>query len=47
MPKTTVRKIARKAGNGQITTLDYAKKHPKTTVVETVKVKKKQAEWEK
>lgn len=26
--------IGRKAGNGQFTSVDYAKDHPKTTVVE-------------
>ena len=43
--KTRIVKRARKAEDGQYTTMDYAKKHPDTTVIETdrikVKVKKK------
>jgi len=39
--KQITRKIARKSGNGRITTLEYAKKHPTTTVVETVKIVRK------
>ena len=35
--KKKVRKIARDAITGQIVPLWYAKLHPKTTVVETVK----------
>ena len=31
------KKAARSAITGQYVTLEYAKKHPKTTVVETVK----------
>ena len=33
-------KVARSAITGQYVTLEYAKKHPKTTVVETVKPNK-------
>lgn len=33
--KKVERKIARRADNGRITTLDYAKKHPDKTVIET------------
>ena len=31
------KKVARSAETGQFVTLEYAKKHPKTTVIETVK----------
>lgn len=34
-------KQARKAGPGTYTTIEYARKHPKTTVVETRKIGKK------
>lgn len=34
-------KIGRHAGNGQFTTIKYAKNHPKTTVVETIRKGKK------
>ena len=36
---STVKK-ARSAVTGQFVTIDYAKKHPKTTVIETRKYKK-------
>ncbi len=36
MAKTV--RIARNAETGQFTTMDYAKKNPKTTVVEKIKV---------
>lgn len=41
MPKTTTIKRGRDAGSGQFVPIEYAKKHPKTTVVETIKIKKK------
>ncbi len=40
--KKGTHKAARKAGDGTFTTLKYAKAHPKTTVVETVKNPSKQ-----
>ena len=36
MAKTV--KIGRDAGSGKFTTKEYADKHPKTTVIETVKI---------
>lgn len=39
MAKKT-RKVARNAINGRFVKKSYAKKHPKTTVVETIKKKK-------
>jgi hypothetical protein len=33
-------KVNRDAGTGQFVTEDYTKKHPKTTVTETIKPKK-------
>ena len=36
-PKEITTKSARSAKTGQFTTKDYAKKHPATTVVETIK----------
>lgn len=39
MPKTIIR--YRRADNGQYTTEEYAKNHPKTTVKETDKVTRK------
>jgi len=41
MAKTITIKRGRNAGNGQFVSIDYANKHPKTTVVETIKIKKK------
>lgn len=41
MAKTITIKRGRNAGNGQFVSIDYANKHPKTTVVETIKQKKK------
>jgi hypothetical protein len=38
MPKTKKIQHYRKAGDGQYTTEEYAKKHPKTTVKETDKI---------
>ena len=35
--KEGTRKVCRDAGTGRFVTSDYAKKHPKTTVTETVK----------
>lgn len=40
MPKTTTIKRGRDAENGQFVPIEYANKHPKTTVVETIKIKK-------
>ena len=34
-------KVGRNAETGQFVTVEYAKKHPKTTVVETIKRKSK------
>ena len=39
--KSSSGKSARKATNGQYTTIEYAKKHPSTTVIETNDKKKK------
>ncbi len=39
-PQEEIRKVARSAKSGEFTTKDFAKKHPSTTVVETVKVDK-------
>jgi hypothetical protein len=39
-PKETTRKVARSAKSGEFITEDFAKKHPSTTVVETVRLKK-------
>ena len=39
-PAETTRKVARSAKSGEFTTPEFAKKHPSTTVVETVPVKK-------
>jgi hypothetical protein len=39
-PKEAIRKVARSAKSGEFITEDFAKKHPSTTVVETVKVKR-------
>lgn len=36
--KVSIRKIGRKAGNGQFATVKYARKHPRTAIVETIKV---------
>lgn len=41
MPKTTTIKRGRDAESGQFVPIEYANKHPKTTVVETIKIKKK------
>lgn len=41
MPKTTTIKRGRDAENGQFVPIEYANKHPKTTIVETIKIKKK------
>lgn len=38
--QTTKRTIYRDAGDGKIVTKEYAEKHPKTTVKETIKVNK-------
>lgn len=40
MPKEKKIKKARDAGTGRWVTKEYAEKHPKTTVVETVKTGK-------
>lgn len=40
MPKTTTIKRGRDAESGQFVPIEYANKHPKTTVVETIKIKK-------
>jgi hypothetical protein len=37
MAKGTTVKVGRNAKTGQFVPLDYARKHPNTTVVETVK----------
>jgi len=37
--KSDTQKVARSAKDGKFVTPDYAKKHPSTTVVETVKKK--------
>ena len=39
-PREETRKVARSAKSGEFTTKDFAKKHPSTTVVETVRVPK-------
>lgn len=41
MPKFTTRKIGRNAGTGKFVSVKYAQNHPKTNVVETVKIPKK------
>lgn len=41
MKKTTTTKRGRDAESGQFVPIEYANKHPKTTVVETIKIKKK------
>ena len=33
-----VRKIGRSSATGKYVSIDYAKKHPKTTIIETIKV---------
>ena len=38
MPKTTTIKRGRDAESGQFVPIEYANKHPKTTVVETIKI---------
>ena len=38
-------KAARSAITGQYVTLEFAKKHPKTTVIETVKPTKSSKKW--
>ena len=38
---TSTRKVARSAITGKFVPMKYAKKNPKTTVIETVKTKKK------
>ena len=38
---TTTTKISRDAGSGQFVTKEYAEKHKKTTVTETIKKEKK------
>lgn len=39
--KNITYKVGRHAGSGEFVSVDYAKKHPKTTVVETIKRPKK------
>jgi hypothetical protein len=39
-PTEAIRKVARSAKSGKFVTRDFAKKHPSTTEVETVKVEK-------
>ena len=34
----SIRKIGRKAGSGEFTTVKYARSHPRTAIVETIKV---------
>ena len=36
--KISIRKRGRKAGNGQFTTVKYARNHRRTAIVETIKV---------
>jgi hypothetical protein len=39
-PQEEIRKVARSAKSGEFTTKDFAKQHPSTTVVETIKLQK-------
>ena len=39
--RTVIRKVARDAGTGRFIPLSEAKRRPKTTVVETMKIRKK------
>jgi len=41
MAKSKTRKIGRDAETGRFIPVDKAKRHPKTTVVETIKIRKK------
>lgn len=41
MRKVTTVKVGRNAGTGKFVPVKYAQKHPKTNIVETVKIPKK------
>jgi len=38
MPKAEVRKMGRDAGSGRFIPIKEAQRHPKTTVIETIKI---------
>jgi hypothetical protein len=41
MANVRIRKIGRDAGTGQFRSISYAKRHPKTAIVETIKMPRK------